>query len=325
MRFADPLVLVLLPLVVGLVWHRHRSRRRPAVLYSDVAPLRALPRTTASRVKALLPVLQVLGLCALVLAMARPQAGREERVVQSEGVAIQLVIDRSGSMLAEDLDPDPNDLRRLTRLDVVRDVVRDFVDDGGELPGRPADALGLVSFGSYVQVHCPLTRDHEAYLKLVEGVAVPRRRDRELMHTAVGDALVTAVDRLSDVSADSKVVILLSDGESNTGEASPGVAAELARSEGVRVYPVGIGTVRQGLDEATLEEVAAVTGGRYFNARDAGGLRRIYADIDRLERTELPSVTYSHWDELFAPVLAAGIMLLLFHRVLEDTRFRTLP
>ena len=326
MRFESPWWLVVVPVVVLLIWYRERPRNRSAVLFSSVDDLRALPRTLALRVKRALPLLEGAGLVLLVLAMARPQTGRQDSIVASEGIAIQMVVDRSGSMRQLDIDPDPTDRIPVTRLDMVKTVVRDFVDEEGDLTGRPTDVIGRISFAGYVQVHCPLTLDHEAFVKLVEGLAlVPRNAGREMQMTAVGDALVTAVDRLSDIAAQSKVVILLSDGESNIGEASPKAAAELARSHGVKVYTIGIGTPLRGLDEATLEEVATLTGGQYFNARNAEGLMRIYHEIDKMERVDLPPIRFVHWKEHFILVLLSGAACLLFHRVLADTRFRTLP
>jgi len=326
MRFASPWWLVLVPLVVGHLWLRYRPGVTPAVLYSSLDNLRSLPRTLAQRVKRLLPLLEGAALLLLVVAMARPQAGREDSLITSQGIALQIVVDRSGSMAEGDLDPDPMDRKLVTRLDVVKDVVKDFVDEGGELPGRPNDMVGLISFAGFVQVHCPVTLDHPAFLQLVNGLHLPGRlADRESRMTAMGDALVTAVDRIKDVPAKSRVVILLSDGDSNIGEASPRSGAEVAKEFGVKVYTVGIGTRFAGLDEDTMKEVARITGARYFNTRSADGLTRIYKEIDALERVELPPMRFTRWRELYLPLLAAGAALLLAHRLLLDTRFRSLP
>lgn len=329
MRFADPWWLVLVPIAVLLVWRRGRVRRS-TVLYSSVAELKRLPRTFAQRVRRALPAVEALGLVLLAVAIARPQSGREDSVVASYGVAIELVIDKSQSMAETDLDPDPWDRRQESRLDVVKEVVADFVDPGGDLPGRPNDLLGLISFAGFVDTHCPLTLDHPVLLNLLEDVRMPRvdRRDpaaREQLMTAVGDALVVAVDRLREAPAESKVVVLLSDGESNIGEASPHAAAEAAKAAGVTVYTIGVGTPRQGLDEDSLRDVAEVTGGRYFNARDAAGLENVYREIDALQRSEITSVQFTRWREQFLPFLLSGLGLLLVHRILMDTRFRSLP
>jgi Ca-activated chloride channel family protein len=328
MRFADPWWLLLVPLALLLVWRRRR--RPPTVLYSSVDELRGLPRTMAQRLRGLMPVVEVLGLCLVAVAIARPQSGREDSVVASYGVAIELVIDKSQSMAETDLDPDPWDREELTRLDVVKRVVADFVDPDGDLPGRPNDLLGLCSFAGYVDAHCPLTLDHQALLQLLAGIEMPRvdGRDpaaREQLMTAIGDALVLAVDRLGEAPAESKVVVLLSDGESNIGEASTRAAAEAAKAAGVKVYTVGVGRQGQGLDEDALVEIAEITGGQYFNARDAASLERVYRGIDELERSEIHALQFTRWRERFVPPLLAGIGLLLVHRLLLDTRLRGLP
>lgn len=328
MRFADPYWLLLAPLVVLLVLRRRRQR--PALLFSSVAELAALPRTFAQRVRAALPWLEIAGLLLLVVALARPQAGREDSVVSSHGVAIELVLDKSQSMEAQDLDPDPWDRVTRSRLDVVKEVVADFIDLDGNLPGRPTDLIGLVSFAGWVQSHCPLTLDHAAVLRLLQDVQLPNVDPRdpsagEVLRTAIGDGLVTAVDRLRDAPAKSKVAVLLSDGVSNIGEASPRAAAELARASDVRVYTIGVGTARDGLDEDALREVAEITGGRYFNARDAESLANVYREIDGLERTELEAKLFVRWSERNLPFLLLGIALLVAHRLLLDTRFRSLP
>lgn len=330
MRFQDPWWLVLIPAALWLLWLRSRPGRRQALLYSSVAELEQLPRTLAQRLRSLLPLLEAGGLALLAVALARPQSGREDSVVSTYGVAIQLVLDKSQSMAEPDLDPDPWDRTKLTRLDVVKQVVADFVDPAGDLPGRPNDLLGLTSFAGYVQTHCPLTLDHAAFLQLLANVEIPQvdPRDplaREELMTAIGDALVIAVDRLGEAPAKSKIVVLLSDGESNIGEASPEAAAEAAREAGVRVYTIGVGTPRQGLDEATLQEVARITGGRYFNARDLAGLEKVYEEIDGLERSEISSVQYTRWREHFLTFLLGGLGLIVAHRFLLDTRFRSLP
>jgi len=330
MRFADPWWLALIPAVVALLWWRSRSGLRATVLFSRVPELRRLPRTTAQRVRRALPWMEGLGLVLLCLAMARPQSGREDSVVATEGIALQLVIDKSRSMAETDLDPDPWDRVDYTRLDVVKAVVDDFVDEEGALPGRPQDLVGLVSFAGFVQTDCPLTMDHVAFLGLLEGVEMPRVDPRdpaqsELLATAIGDALVVAVDRLSDVSVESKVIVLLSDGESNIGEASPVAGAEAAREAGIKVYAIGVGTPGSGLDAETLEEVADITGGAYINARDAAGLQRAYREIDELERTEITATQYTRWRERYLSLLVAGLALLGLHRLLLDLRFRSLP
>ena len=297
-------------------------------MFSSLDGLRGLPRTLHQRVRGFLPWLEVAGLLCLVVAMSRPQSGRADGTVTTRGIAIQLVIDRSDSMNAEDLDPDPNDHRRVTRLDVVKAVVEDFVDESGDLPGRPNDVVGLVSFAGYPKVHCPLTLDHQMLTGVLHDVEVPRitrREDKDLLMTAMGDALVMSVKHLDGIEAETKIVVLLSDGASNVGAATPAAGANDAADQGVKVYTVGIGTVGKGLDEDALKAVAARTGGQYFNARSAADLQSIYKQIDQLSRSDFEVFSDTDWDDRFPWYLVAGLLLLVVHRVLSDTRYRSLP
>jgi Ca-activated chloride channel family protein len=363
-RFHDPLWFVaLLPvaaILFGAAFARRRSRGEPAaVVFSSVRPLAALPVTAAQRFGRVLPVLRFLGFALLVIALARPQQGRDESRVRQDAIAIELVIDRSGSMEALDFELDG---RRANRLAIVKEVVKDFVaggagDGGGpELPGRPDDLIGLVVFGGFPESRCPLTFDHGALLAVLEAVqiagtdATPEEKmhGRELIAeargTAIGDALAVAVERLRNVEATSKVIVLLSDGEQTAGVLLPEQGAELAKTEGIRIYSVGIGSTgivpirvvdqfgrerlvqdQVRLDEATLRRVAEVTGGHYANARTTEQLRDVYAQIDRLERTEIERTVYTEYQERFELALLPGLALLLLDLLLRCTRFRTLP
>lgn len=354
LRLHDPLWLLLLVPVVALVIFDIRRRSRSAVLYSSVQVLKTLPRTLAQRVKTALPWLRFLGLVLLVLALARPQAGREEFRIRTEGIAIQMVCDRSGSMQAMDFfdeDGHPAD-----RLSVVKEVFRDFVAGEGDLPGRPDDLIGLVSFGGYAEGVCPLTLDHGALLEILESVEVPKMvvdaRGRvineqllqEEMATAIGDALALGTARIKDSKAKSRVLILLSDGENNFGVVEPLEAAAAAKTFGVKVYTIGIGSTGTApfpetdafgetvyrarpvrLDESLLKAIAEETGGEYFNARDTESLVDVYAEIDALEKTETEGRLYTEYRELFAYFLFAGVGLIVFQMLLSTTRFRSLP
>jgi len=324
-RFAHPWFLALIPLVLAVLWWRRRAGQ-PTVVYSSLDALKELPRTTLQRLKVWLPLLEAIGLMLLCVAMARPQAGREDIATTTNGVAIQLVIDRSDSMRAPDLDDDTTDRRRVTRLDVVKEVVHDFVTESGELPGRPQDLVGLVSFAGFVQVHCPLTLDHALLARLLGDIEVPKPQGRNdpVLATAMGDALVMAVERLEDIEAKSKVCVLLSDGRSNIGVTTD-IGAQSAKDVGIKVYTVGVGTARGGLDETTLRGVAELTGGQYFNARSGADLLDVYRKIDQLERTKIEAFAATRWRDLFPAWVFAGLGLLLLHRLLSDTRFRGLP
>jgi Ca-activated chloride channel family protein len=352
-RFQNPWWLVLLiPLVVvGLL--AVRRQRRSAVLYSDVSILGSLPVTMLLRFKRLLPWTRLLGLALVVVALARPQHGREDYRIRTEGIAIQMCIDRSGSMRAMDFQVEGEPVNR---LEAVKRVFRDFVAGKGSLPGRPDDLIGLVAFGGYADSRCPLTLDHGALLEVLKHVEIPepildsrnrvinQRLLEEELKTAIGDAVALAVDRLKEVKANSRVIILLSDGEQTAGAVDPPEAAETAKAFGIKIYSIGIGSTgyapvpaqdffgrrvfrRQPvvLDEATLKMLAETTGGRYFNAKDTKALEDVYAEIDKLEKTVSEGRLYTEYRELYQWAMFPGLGLILLEIVLVSTRFRSLP
>jgi len=353
LRFQDPWWLVLLvPLVLATAW-AVRRRRRSAIVYSDIGLLVELPRTWGLRVKGWLPWIRALGLALVVVALARPQRGREEFRVPALGVAIEMCIDHSGSMQAMDFQWEG---RRVNRLAAVKQVFRDFVTGSGGLPGRPDDLIGLVSFGGYAEAKCPLTLDHGALLEILDTVRIPELvRDsqgqplnaelvQEDMLTAIGDTLAVAVERLKGVKAKSKVIILLSDGEQTAGVLQPGEAAKIAKTFGIKIYALGVGTTGVApfpgvdpfgrsylrsaevrLDEETLRSLADTTAGRYFNAQDTEALRQVYAEIDRLEKSGSAARRYTEYRELYQYLMFPGLALVLVQLVLVSTRYRSLP
>ena len=364
-RFQDPLwLLLLIPLVVLGILAVHRQRRA-AVLYSDTSLLATLPKTMALRVKRLLPWVRLLGMALVVAALARPQRGLSEFRIRTEGIAVQMCIDRSGSMMAMDFHLDGE---QVNRLEAVKSVFGDFVTGGGRLPGRPDDLIGLIDFGGYANSKCPLTLDHGALLEVVDTVQIAplrqtlrdeklsRRLPQELQGrlaqqlemeqaTAIGDAVTLAVDRLKDIEAKSRVIILLSDGENTAGVVAPAEAAEAAKAFGIKIYTIGVGsttdfapfpvqdiygrtvlrTQRVRLDEATLEMMAETTGGRYFNAQDTRALQNVYAEIDKLEKTVSEGRLYTEYRELYQWAMFPGLALILLEIILSCTRFRSLP
>jgi Ca-activated chloride channel family protein len=352
-RFQDPLWLLLLVPIVVLSFVAARRSRRTAVLYSNVQLLRTLPVTLMQRVKRLLPWLRAVGLLLLVAALARPQQGLREFRVSTEGIAIQMCLDRSGSMQALDFEIDG---QPVNRLEAVKRVFRDFVGGGGELPGRPDDLIGLIAFGGFAEAKSPLTLDHGALLEVLKSIEIPQpirdSRNRvinarlleEEMATAIGDAVAVAVDRLKEAEAKSKVVILLSDGENTAGVVTPEEAAEVAKAFGIKIYTIGVGRTGRApfpvqdafgravlqaqlvrLDEQTLKMLAETTGGRYFNAQDTRALEDVYAEIDQLEKTETEGRLYTEYIELYLWFLLSGLGLILLEVVLSATRFRSLP
>jgi len=344
-RLHDPLwLLALLPLAAVAIWN---ARHRFSVLYSSVAGLRALPVTFAQRFKRVLPALELIGLALIVVALARPQRGLEEFRIHTEGIDIVLCLDRSGSMQAEDF---VDEGARVNRLHIVKRVVREFVE------GRPDDRIGLVAFGGFAESRCPLTLDHDALIDVLAEVEIPQPlRDargrvvdeqsfQEELATAIGDALAVGTSRLKRSDAKSRVLILVSDGESNAGVVQPMDAAKAAELLGIKVYTVGVGSTGMApmpyrdpfgrksyatqmvkLDEATLKAIADTTGGQYFNARDTAALEQVYKQIDELEKTRSEGVLYTQYRELYALALLPGIGVFLLAWVLRMTRFLTLP
>jgi Ca-activated chloride channel family protein len=275
-----------------------------------------------------LPWLRGLILVLLVITAARPQSGESLESVSTLGVDIVVALDVSGSMRAEDFTPD-------NRLAVARATVGSFIE------GRPSDRLGLVVFAAMATTRCPLTQDHEMLQTFLDQVEfAPPDQDG----TAIGLGLATAVNRLRDSSAKSKVVVLVTDGVNNAGQVGPQAAADAARALEVKVYTVGVGsegrvpipvdlgpmgrrTVMQEveLDEELLQEIADTTGGQYFRATDPEGLARVFETIDELEKTEIESQVRVLYSELFSLTLLPALVLLMLERLLISTRLRRLP
>jgi Ca-activated chloride channel family protein len=329
-RFAAPIAgLVLLALLLGLVWLLLARRRRPVtLLYPSAAPFRDAPRSLAVRLRHLPLALRLLGLALLVVAFARPQTGRQEEEVLTEGINIVLTVDISGSMRTEDFKP-------RNRLEVAKEVVAGFIR------GRRNDLIGVVVFAANAYTRCPLTLDYPVLLDLLREVAIaPREEDG----TAIGMGLATAVSRLKDVRGKSKVIILLTDGRNNRGQIDPLSGARLAQTLGIKVYTIGVGTegeapypiddpilgrryinVSADIDEETLQQIAAATGGQYFRATDARALKLIFDRIDRMERTEIRVRGYVRRAERFAYALYPGAILILAEMALGLTLLRRVP
>lgn len=352
-RFQDPNWLWLLIPVIGFGLLSIRRERRSAVLYSNVELLRGLPVTFAQRMKRFLPWLRILGMVLIVVALARPQSGKEEFRIQTEGISIEMCIDRSGSMQALDF---PIDGKRVNRLEAVKRVFRQFVAGEGGFEGRPDDLVGLVVFGGFADAKCPPTLDHGALLEVLDtvkiaepvtdkhGQVINEQLWQEEQATAIGDAIAVAVDRLKDVKSKSRVIVLLSDGENTAGVVDPEEAAEAAAAFGIRIYSIGVGSTGMApfpaidafgrkvlraqpvrLDEETLKMLSEKTGGRYFNAQNTEALEEVYAEIDRLEKTETEGRLYTEYREVYQSLLLPGIACVLVQVAFSATRFRGLP
>lgn len=352
-RFHDPLwLLLLIPLLVLSIIAMRRSRRS-AILFSSTAMLRNLPKTFRQRIRRFMPWIRVAGLALVVTALARPQYGREEFRVRADGIAVEMCLDRSGSMQALDFELAGE---RVNRLEVVKDVFQKFIAGEGGLSGRPDDQIGLISFGGFADAVCPQTLDHGTLLQLLSTVKIAEPIydgngnivNRELMAeeqaTAIGDAVTLAVDRLKDVEVKSKVIILLSDGENTAGVVEPEDAAAAAKQFGIKIYSIGVGTTGVApfpgvdvfgrsvldrravrLDEASLKLLADTTGGRYFNARDTAALENVYAEIDALEKTETEGQLYTDYRELCQWFVIPAFCLIVLEILLSATWLRGLP
>jgi Ca-activated chloride channel family protein len=333
----DPLFLLaglLAPLVYSLA-----ARLTANVTYSSLEILETGPPSRRTRLARLPALLLGLATLALAVALAGPRTGDTTTKIHQEGIAIVMIVDRSGSMQARDFVEGETSL---SRLDAVKGVFRDFVLGGRFSPGRPEDLIGLVGFARYADALCPLTLDHGNLTAILDDVQIVEERSED--GTAIGEGLALGVERLRRRTATSKVAILLSDGVANAGEIGPLQAADLAAAHGIRVYTIGAGrtgyapipvqtwggrTVLQRafveIDEKTLEGIADRTGGRYFHATDAAGLEQTLAEIDALERSEISEVRYLEYRYHYAAFVKSALALILVATLLSGSALRTLP
>ncbi|GAB4256280.1 MAG: VWA domain-containing protein [Deferrisomatales bacterium] len=325
-RFADPGWLALLAVLPALAYLRRR-RPGPRLGVATAKGLEGIRPSFWVRTRWMVTALKGAGLTLMILALARPQWGSRETTRLTEGINLVLAVDTSESMAAIDFDLDGE---RVNRLAAVKAVVRDFVGR------REGDRIGLVVFGSEAYTQLPLTTDYDTLLTVLErleiGAAGPA--------TAVGDAIGISVKRLEDVPSRSNVVILLTDGRSNSGELSPEAAAQAARELGVKVYTIGVGGRgeapfrvedplfgrrvvyrRVDFDEATLRRVAETTGGEYFHAEGLEGLAEVYATIDRLEKSEVEVRTFDAFDDWYPCLLLPALGCLLAAAAAAATRY----
>ena len=330
-RFLNPEFLWLLALLPLIALWRGRRGRVAAVEYSNVEIARTVARETRSRPARWTTMLRLLVAALIILGLARPQYGKGRSEIQASGVDLMLALDVSGSMEALDftINGQPE-----SRVEVVKSVVAKFIED------RPDDRVGLIAFGGAPYLVSPLTLDHEWLKQNLDRVHVGLVEDS----TAIGSAIATCVNRLRDQPSKSKVVVLLTDGQNNAGKISPQTAAEAARAMGVKVYTIGAGAkgeapmpvkdqfgnrqivmARVDVDEAALQKIADETGGKFFRATDTDSLKKIYAEIDRMEKTTHQVKKFARYHELFAFAVVPGLMLLGLSLGLEQTRFRRLP
>jgi len=327
LEFQTPAALWLLLLLPAYAFLRWRAGRGVSLRFSGIAPVRTLPRTRRLLLRRVPEWLRLITLGLIVIALARPRQGLTETWLSSEGVDIVIALDVSGSMEASDFTAGD---RSVTRLDISKQVIEQFIR------GRRSDRIGLVVFATFAYTQCPLTVDYPVLEELLGEVQLGMLDGSS---TAIGYALMASLARLKYSPAESKVIVLLTDGNSNAGKINPETAAEMAETLGVKIYAIGVGGAepfryrgRMGriytvepLNDEPLKEMAEVTGGKYFRATDSNALESIFATIDRLEKTESEAVVYTQYRELFPYALGPALALFLLALLLEKTAFRRLP
>lgn len=326
-EFAYPWIFALLLLVPLLIWWyvTRSSKYQSSLIVSSVKSF----GDTSSWKTALrhLPfILRMLAIICLIVALARPRTRNDQEMVSGEGIDIMLCMDVSGSMLAQDFTPN--------RLEAMKQVAAGFVDK------RPTDRIGLVIFAGESFTSSPITMDRNTLKSQIYNAQTGYLADG----TAIGDGLATSVERLRNSTARTRIVILLTDGENQGGLIDPIAAKEIAKSVGIKVYTIGMATEgfaaapvqdedgqislrrqKVNLNETLLREIAAETGGLYFRARDNAGLQRIYAEIDKLEKSNVEITTLKRFNEKFFPFAFAAAILLLLELILKYTVFKKFP
>jgi Ca-activated chloride channel family protein len=331
-RFASPYFLLLLALIPATIWYGLRRMATPALANSGMGGFfQPMPSSILLKMVRLLPVMFYLALVLMIVALARPQWGTRRMVVNTSGINIVLAIDLSESMAALDF-KHQGDI--INRLDAVKTVVRDFIRRRG------GDRIGMVVFGSEAYTQLPLTQDYDTIATLLERLQIGAAG----RSTAIGDAIGISLKRLKDIKSKSNIIILLTDGRSNSGEFEPRTTAAIAKAQGVKIYTIGVGSRGKApflvndpifgqryiyqeadIDETTLKAIADETGGLYFRAQDLEGLQKIYATIDKMEKTDVKVKTFAEYRELYIYLLLPAFGLLALWVVLINTRFLRIP
>ncbi|CAM2009268.1 vWA domain-containing protein [Acanthopleuribacter pedis] len=317
-QLANPwylLLLVVPPILLGLrLWGNRRGRA--SLLFSGGPFLENLPKSWRARISPHIHWLRYPALVLLIIALARPQAGQELQEINTFAVDIALVLDVSGTMAQRDMS---DGRRSISRLDAAKMVMSGFIER------RQSDRMALIAFGTYSLTRCPLTVDYALMQTALEDITMELFPE-ELRRTAIGNALATAVGRLEKSDAKSKVVILLTDGDNTAGNIAPKTAADIAKSEGVKVYTIGFGTPNQtDVNEDLMRDIATSTGGRFFRSKSLADLERVYEEIDAMEKSEVQVRNYTLWDELFHWFLWSGAALLLLEVLLNQIFCRKVP
>ncbi len=329
LHFAHPWVLFLLLIVpLLIVWYIFKYRKQHAALqFSEIALFNGIRKTMRQRLHPILMALRLAAITAAILALARPQSMLSRRETKVEGIDIVLTMDVSGSMLAEDFKPN--------RLEAAKKVAANFIE------GRTTDRMGLVVFAGEAYTQVPLTIDHRILLNQLAKLKLGNLKDG----TALGDGLATAINRVKDSEAKSKVIILLTDGVNNQGSVDPQSAAEIAKLYDIRLYTIGVGSLGKApypfkdafghtryqnidveIDEPMLRSMAASTeGGEYFRATNKSALERIFQQIDDMEKSKIDVTQYSQTRDEYMPFLIIALIALGLEILLRLTIYRTTP
>jgi len=325
-KFAEPLFLYLLVLIPAMVafYILKQQKTTASLRMPGLQPFENAGITFRHYLRHILFACRTLGIALLIIVLARPQATSKFQDISTEGIDIVLTMDISGSMLARDFKPD--------RLDAAKDVATEFIS------GRPYDRMGLVVFSGESFTQCPITTDHAVLINLLREIQSGMIEDG----TAIGMGLATAVNRIKDSKAKSKVIILLTDGVNNRGAIAPATAAGIAKTYGIRVYTIGVGTqgvapypvqtpfgmqyqdMQVEIDEAILKDIAQTTGGKYFRATDNDKLVQVYKEIDKMEKSKIDVRQFSRKEEkYFLPAMIA-FCLLAFEILIRNTVYKKL-
>ena len=352
--FYAPWMFSLLLIVPVIAWLLFRKSSKSAIAFSSISIIRELKPTLRQRLIWLPKALTLAALVVLIIAVARPREGKEQTIVDSEGIAIEMVVDRSGSMHAMDFHIEDQQVDRLT---AIKNVAGKFISGDEGLDGRNSDLVGLITFAGFADSLTPPTLDHSFLVTNLNDTEIVSKRRED--GTAIGDAIALAVEKLNalddsqEEEVKSKVIILLTDGENTAGDLDPIPAAELAQTLGIKIYTIGVGTkgnapypvtdpfsgrtvmrmMSVNIDEATLKEISSITGGKYFRATDTDSLTKIYKEIDELEKTKVETDQYYDYRELavlplatswgnIPPVLMIVISLIVLRVLLENTWLR---
>jgi Ca-activated chloride channel family protein len=326
-KFANPAflwLLLVLPAIGYYLWWRRR-KMTVVLQFSSLQVFDKIPRTVRERMRHIPIGLRMMAIALFIIALARPQSVSDKQNISTEGIDIVLELDLSGSMLAEDFNPN--------RIEAAKQVASEFID------GRMNDRIGLVVFSAESFTQCPLTTDYPVLKNLLRDVKNGMIADG----TAIGLAIANGANRLKDSKAKSKVMILLTDGVNNRGEIDPITAARIAATYGIRIYTVGVGAQGEApypvqtpfgirrqmipvdLDEKVLTQVADMTGGKYYRATDNRKLKAIYKEIDQLERTKIEVMAYKRYSELYGGWLVAGLLTFMLEIGLTSTFLRKNP